>query len=225
VSAPNPMMLHVVDLVGVAVFAISGALAAGRKHLDLLGVVVLGTVTAIGGGTIRDVLLDRQPLFWLADPAYLIVIVAAALVTIPYVRWRPPPAAALLYADAVGLAMFAVAGAQIAERQGLPAVSCVVLGTITGAAGGAVRDILSAEIPLVLRRGNLYASAAILGTSLYIVLARAGVSHPVSDLAGMVVVAAVRLASIVFGLQLPVFALEGDGVPVRRPSRDRTSES
>lgn len=214
------MLVYALDLIGVAVFAISGALAAGRKHLDLLGVVVLATVTAIGGGTIRDVLLDRNPLFWLADPAYLIVIVGAALLTVPYVRWRPPPAAALLYADAVGLAMFSVAGAQIGERQGLPAIACVVLGTITGAAGGAVRDVLSAEIPLVLRRGNLYASAAILGTALYMVLAGLGVTRSTASLAGMVVVAAVRLASIAFGLQLPVFALEGDGVPARR---DRTS--
>lgn len=214
------MRLYILDLIGVAVFAISGALAAGRKSLDLLGVVVLGIVTAIGGGTIRDVLLDRHPLFWLIDPAYLIVIIASALMTVSYVRWRPPPAVALLYADAVGLAMFSIAGAQVAERQGLPALSCIVLGTITGAAGGVVRDILSAEIPLVLRKGNLYASAAIAGTTLYFVLSSAGIRHPISDLAGMVLVAAVRLASIAFGLQLPVFALEGDGVPARR---DRTS--
>ena len=148
------MLLYVLDLIGVAVFAISGALAAGRKRLDLIGVVVLGLVTAIGGGTIRDLLLDRHPIFWLADPAYLVVIVGAALLTVPYVRWRPPPRAALLVADALGLAMFSVAGAQIAERAGLPAPAGVVLGTITGAAGGAVRDVLSAEVPLVLRRGK-----------------------------------------------------------------------
>ena len=213
-------MLHTLDLIGVSVFAISGALAAGRKHLDLLGVIVLGLVTAIGGGTIRDVLLDRHPLFWLADSAYLVVIIASALLTVAYVRWRPPPAGALLYADAIGLAMFSISGAQIAERAGLPAISCVVLGTITGAAGGAVRDVLSAEIPLVLRRGNLYASAAIAGTALYFVLTSVGAPRLSASLAGMVVIAMVRLASIVFGLQLPVFALEAEDVPARR---DRTS--
>ena len=113
-------LLYALDLIGVAVFAISGALAAGRKHLDLLGVIVHGLVTAVGGGTIRDVLLDRQPIFWLADPAYVLVIVASALMTVAYVRWRPPPAGALLYADAIGLAMFSVTGAQIAERAGCP---------------------------------------------------------------------------------------------------------
>jgi uncharacterized membrane protein YeiH len=216
------MLLYALDLIGVAVFSISGALAAGRKRLDLLGVIVLGLVTAVGGGTIRDLLLDRHPIFWLADPAYLIVIISSALFTVAYVRWRPPPAATLLYADALGLALFSVAGAQIAERAGFPAISGIVLGTVTGAAGGAVRDVLSAEIPLVLRRGNLYASAAILGTGVYFALVAAGLPRGWATWTGMMIVAAVRLASITWGLQLPVFALEGDGVP---QARDRTSES
>ncbi|HEY4303800.1 MAG TPA: trimeric intracellular cation channel family protein [Gemmatimonadaceae bacterium] len=213
------MLLYILDLIGVAVFAVSGALAAGRKHMDLLGVIVLGLVTAIGGGTIRDLLLDRHPLFWLADPAYLIVIVSAALMTVAYVRWRRPPEVTLLYADAVGLAMFSIAGARIAERAGVPAVACVLLGTITGTAGGVVRDVLSAEIPQLLRRGNLYASAAILGITIYFLLTAAGVGHNVANLIGIVIVAGVRLAAIAFRLQLPVFALEGDGVPARQ---DRT---
>jgi uncharacterized membrane protein YeiH len=214
------VLLYTLDLIGVAVFAISGALAAGRKRLDLLGVVVLGMVTAVGGGTIRDVLLDRHPIFWLADSRYVLVIVASALATVAYVRWRPAPAGALQYADAIGLAMFSVSGAQIAERAGLPAVAGIVLGTVTGSAGGAVRDILSAEIPTVLRAGNLYASAAISGTAVYFALVSVGVGRGYATWAGMIVVGAVRLASIAWGLQLPVFALEGDGVPNRR---DRTS--
>jgi len=215
-------MLHTLDLIGAAVFSISGALAAGRKHLDLLGVIVLGLATAVGGGTIRDVLLDRHPIFWLADPAYVVVIVTAALATVAYARRNQPPAVALLYADAIGLAMFSITGAQIAERAGVPALGGIVLGTITGAAGGAVRDVLSAEIPLVLRRGDLYASAAILGTAAYFGLAALGASRPVATWTGMLVVAAVRLASIVLRLQLPVFALDAGGTP---SARDRTSDT
>ena len=211
------MLLHVLDLIGVAVFAISGALAAGRRGLDLLGVIVLGCVTAIGGGTIRDVLLARYPIFWLADPAYLIVIVAAALITVAYTRWRPPPHATLLVADALGLAVFSVAGAQIAEAASLPAVSGVLLGTVTGTAGGAVRDVLSAEVPLILRRGNLYASAAIAGTSSYFLLEAAGVDRGVASLAGMTVCAGLRFAAIWWGLQLPVFRLGDEGADGRRP--------
>jgi uncharacterized membrane protein YeiH len=129
----------------------------------------------------------------------------------------------LLYADAVGLAMFSLTGAQIAERAGVPALGGIVLGTVTGAAGGVVRDILVNEIPLVLRRGDLYASAAILGTGAYFTAAAAGASRGVATWLGMLVVAAVRLASIAWRLQLPVFALDGDdAVP---PKQDRTSDA
>ena len=206
------MLLYVLDLVGVAVFAVSGALAAGRRGLDLLGVIVLGSVTAVGGGTIRDVLLARHPIFWLADPAYITVIVAAALLTVAYTRWRPPPHAALLVADALGLALFSVVGAQVAEAAALPAASGVLLGTVTGTAGGAVRDVLSAEVPLILRRGNLYASAAIAGTTTYFALEAMGIARGAASLTGMAVCAGVRFASIWWGLQLPVFQL-GDGPP------------
>ena len=199
------MPVYWLDLIGVGIFAISGALAAGRKQLDLLGVIVLALATAIGGGTIRDLLLDRHPLFWLVDPAYLLVIVGSALGTVVYARGRRLPEAALLVADALGLALFSVAGAQIAERSGVPPIAGIVLGTITGSAGGAVRDILCAEVPLVLRRGNLYASAAIAGTAVYFGLEALGVGRTTAMLIGMAVVAAVRLAAIWWRLQLPVF--------------------
>src|SRR5918993_686528 len=163
-------LVRLLDLVGIGVFAVSGALAAGRKRLDLLGVFVLASVTAIGGGTIRDLLLDRHPIFWLSDATFLGVIVAAGPVTFAYVQWRRPPLASLLVADALGLALFSVAGAQIAEAAGLPAVSVVVLGTMTGVGGGVIRDVLSAEVPLVLRRGNLYASTVIVGVAGYLML-------------------------------------------------------
>ena len=209
------MLLYALDLVGIAVFAASGALAAGRKRLDLLGVVVLGLVTAVGGGTVRDLLLDRHPLFWLDDPTYLVVIVASALLTVAVARARLARRQALLnallVADALGLALFSVAGAQIAERAGLPTVSIVLLGTVTGAAGGAIRDVLTAEVPLVLRRGNLYASAAIAGTAAYRALEAGGVHRDAAALAGMVIVAALRFAAIAWRWQLPEFELVEEG--------------
>ena len=199
------MLLYTLDLLGIAVFAVSGAIAAGRKRLDLIGVVVLAMVTAIGGGTIRDVLVGRHPIVWLQDPAYMLVIVGAAFATMLYVRWRPPPERALLVADALGLALFSVSGAQIAQSSGLPAASGVALGTITGAAGGIVRDVLTAEIPLVFRPGALYATAAIAGTSCYFLLEWLGLPRQTASLIGIAVVAVVRLASIWWGFTLPVF--------------------
>lgn len=189
-------------------FAISGALAAGRKRLDLLGVFVLASVTAIGGGTLRDLLLDRHPIFWLTDASYLGVIVVAVVLTYAYVRWRRPPQASLLVADAFGLALFSVSGARIAEAAGLPAASVVLLGTMTGVAGGVLRDVLSAEIPFVLRRGNLYASTVIVGVAAYLALERAGVPRQTASLTGMALIAMLRLAAIRWGLQLPVFEVD-----------------
>ena len=202
------MLLYFIDLIGVAVFAVSGALAAGRKRLDLLGVVVIATVTAIGGGTTRDLLLDRHPVFWVADPSYLLVITGAALATVVYVRWRRPPEEALAVADAFGLAFFVISGAGIARQLDLPAISVVVMGVLTGVAGGVIRDVLTAEIPMVLQRGELYATAAITGVGVFLALLAVGAPAPIPSLTGMAVIVALRLAAIVWGLRLPVFSLE-----------------
>jgi uncharacterized membrane protein YeiH len=201
-------LVRLLDLLGIGVFAVSGALAAGRKRLDLLGVFVLASVTAIGGGTIRDLLLDRHPMFWLTDGAYLGVIVAAVAMTFAYVRWRRPPLVSLLVADALGLALFSIAGAQIAQNAGLPAVSVVLLGTMTGVGGGVIRDVLSAEIPFVLRRGNLYASAVIIGIVGYLMLESIGVARQPASLIGMGIIAAARFAAIRWEVQLPVLHVD-----------------
>lgn len=200
------MILYILDLFGVAVFAISGALAAGRKSLDLLGVFVIAGVTAIGGGTIRDVLLGRHPIFWMEDTTYLFVILAAALFTLLYARTRPAPVRALLLADAIGLAVFTIIGARIAEEAGLPAILVIFMGTLTGVAGGVMRDVLCGEVPLILRR-DIYATASITGGALYLLVQRIGFSPLVAALVGIGGVAILRALAIFGGLRLPVFRL------------------
>jgi uncharacterized membrane protein YeiH len=205
------MMVELLDFVGVAVFAVSGALAAGRKSLDLLGVIVIATVTAIGGGTIRDVLLNRE-VFWIQQPTYLYVILGAALSTLVYTRRFSPPDRALAVADAIGLALFTVSGAQIAEGLEHKAAVVVLMGTLTGVAGGAMRDVLSAEIPLIFRKGQIYATAAILGVVVYLLLQLVLERTPAALIA-MVCIAGVRLAAIAWNWTLPVYTLpnpEGD---------------
>jgi uncharacterized membrane protein YeiH len=202
--------LYLFDLIGVAVFAISGALAAGRRRLDLRGVVVAAAATAVGGGTIRDVLLNRHPIFWLTDARYLLVIIVASIATMLYVRWARVPGITLDVADALGLALFTVTGAQVAERAGMPAITCVLLGTMSGAAGGVIRDVLLAQVPLILQRGSLYATAAIVGATFYLVLIRLGISPGVASLAGMACVASLRLAAIFWRLELPAFEVPLD---------------
>lgn len=174
-------MLYYLDLTGVAVFAASGVLAARDRDLDLLGVIVVAAMTAIGGGTVRDLLLDRHPIFWLADPTYVVVIIAAALVTSAYIRVRPPPGATMLVADALGL----------------------MLGTMTGVTGGVLRDIVTAQVPLILRR-EIYATAAIAGVTLYLALQAIGVPREPAFGAGMIMVVTLRMLAIRWGLHLPV---------------------
>lgn len=200
------MILAVLDYVGVMVFAVSGVLAAGRKSLDLIGVVVVATATAIGGGTLRDLLIDRHPVFWIEQPTYLWVILAAALLTVAYTRRFEPPDRGLAYADACGLALFAISGAQIAEQQGLPAATVVVMGTMTGVAGGVLRDVLTAEIPLIFRGGRFYATAAIAGVVSYLLL-QLVVERTVAALIGMALIAALRIGAIHWSLEVPVYRL------------------
>lgn len=200
------MIFYLLDLAGVAVFAISGALAAGRVGLDLLGVIVIAAVTAIGGGTLRDLLLNRHPIFWIRDPRYLYVIGAAALLTVVCARIWPIHGHALLIADALGLALFALSGAELAEEAKLPPIIVVLMGTMTGVAGGVARDVLTAQVPLILRH-DVYASAAIAGIALYLVLQKIGAPRAWAFAAGLIVVAGLRLAAIAWGLQLPVFSL------------------
>ncbi|MEM9266188.1 MAG: trimeric intracellular cation channel family protein, partial [Cyanobacteria bacterium P01_F01_bin.13] len=199
------MVLHILDLVGVGVFAISGALAAGRKHLDLLGVIVIAVVTAIGGGTLRDILLDRHPVFWIESPIYLSVILGAALLTVLYTKFFQPPHKSLLVADAFGLALFSISGAQIAEQAHLANLLVVVMGTITGAAGGVLRDVILVDIPVILKRGRIYATASIVGIVMYLLLQGLGMVQPWAALLGMAVVAGLRLVAIIWGLMLPIF--------------------
>jgi len=200
------MILYAADLLGVAVFAISGALAAGRKSLDYLGVIVISVITAIGGGTTRDLLLDRNPIFWIQDANYLYVIILSAFFTIFFSRYKKPPLRQLLIADAFGLALFAIVGAEIAMSLEFNWLIVIIMGTITAVAGGVIRDIITNEIPLILRR-DFYATAALSGILVFQFLMALGVDDTISTLSGMCVIVILRFAAIFKGLRLPVFQL------------------
>jgi uncharacterized membrane protein YeiH len=201
------LILYLLDMFGVAVFAVSGALAAGRKHLDLLGVLVIALVTALGGGTLRDVLLDRAPIFWIQQPDYLLVALATGLLTVLYTHFLKPPQRALLVADAGGLALVSISGAQIAEAAQLHPLVIILMGTCTGVVGGVIRDVLLVEIPIILRRSNFYATAAIVGIALYLALKTLGLAAAPATLLGMGTIMGLRLAAIIWGLALPVYRL------------------
>lgn len=198
------LYFHWFDLLGIAVFAISGTLAAWRKQMDGFGVIVLATVTAIGGGTLRDLILD-SPVIWLTDNSYFLAIFAAAVLTILLVRNRLViPNNTLQIADAIGLAFFVIMGTQKALDHGTSGFVAIMLGTMSGVCGGMIRDVLCREIPMVFR-GELYAITCIFGGLVYVQLLSFGVEQMPAMLAGMVALLALRLAAIRWHLTIPVF--------------------
>jgi uncharacterized membrane protein YeiH len=199
----SALVIYILDLFGVAVFAVSGALAAGRKRMDIFGVVVLGLVTALGGGTLRDTLLDTGPVFWIRDPVYLVVAAGFALLTFFAARFFASHRMGLLLSDAFGLAIFTAVGTSVALKTTDAKSVAVVMGVMTGTAGGMMRDILSAEVPLILRR-EIYATAALCGGFAFIVMQGLDYSGPSCLLASVLVTLLIRLAAIHWQLSLPV---------------------
>ncbi|MCF2857528.1 trimeric intracellular cation channel family protein [Pseudoalteromonas sp. SMS1] len=197
-------LYHWFDLLGVMVFAISGTLLAHQKHMDGFGVVVLATVTGIGGGTIRDVILDT-PVFWLHDSSYFFAIFAAVAMSIWWLnRQKTVPMQVLLTADAFGLAFFAVMGMQKAMSIGMPDTTVIIMGVLTGCFGGVIRDVLADEIPILLK-GELYAITCIVGGLVYTQLTHLGLSLEVTMLSAMMSILMFRLAAIRWRLVLHVF--------------------
>lgn len=200
------MIVYLLQLLGAAVFACSGALEAGRKRLDLVGVSAISFVTAMGGGTVRDVLLDRE-LLWVADTIYLYISVGAGLLTWALAKIWIPPYRLLMILDAGGLALFAISGVQIAEQCGQSVTISVIMGLITGAAGGVFRDVLCGEIPLIFRRSELYVSAALVGCLVYVSAKALGVPVATASLMGVASIFILRVAALKWRWHLPVFTL------------------
>ncbi len=203
-------LLYVMDLFGVAVFAITGSLAAGKKRMDLFGVVVLATVTALGGGTLRDLVLGASPVFWVSAPIYLLVAVATAIVTFFLVRFFGLPPKLLSVADAFGLAVFTVLGTQKALDMGISPGIAAVMGIMTGVVGGMIRDILSGEIPLILR-SEIYATASLCGAITFCFVSFYVKNQALAALTSVIVTLALRLSAIKWKMSLPLYiSHEGD---------------
>ena len=216
--APAHLQL-VLEHFGVGIAAVSGVLAARGKQVDLFGVIVLALVTAFGGGTIRDLTLGERPVFWVRDPAYVGTATAVALVTFCVARWREFPRTVLLVADAFALAFFTMAGTRKALDLSVAPSIAVAMGIITGVAGGMIRDVLTGEIPLVFRREiYLYATAALCGAVVLVLLQHWQVAAPANVLIAGTLTLLLRLAAIRWKLGLPVFSHKepAPGSPSRR---------
>jgi uncharacterized membrane protein YeiH len=198
------LFLHILYLVAITAEAMTAALAAGRRSMDWVGVCLLGCVTALGGGSVRDLLLGRYPLVWVEHPSYLLVTAGAALATIAIARLMRRLRAVFLVLDAIGLVVFTVIGCSIALAQGLPVLVVIVAGMITGCVGGVLRDVLCNEVPLLFRR-ELYASVSIVTGALYVTGLKLGLPHDPVMLVAMALGLAMRLLALRFDWHMPKF--------------------
>lgn len=217
-------MQYALEHLAVAVCAITGVLAGKGKQLDLFGVVVLALVTALGGGTIRDLVLNATPIFWIADPHYVHTAVAAALATFIIARFWELPLTVLLVADAFGLALFTLVGVEKSLACGVANTIAIFLGVVTGVGGGLMRDVLTGEIPLVFRKEiYLYATAAFCGAGLFILLGRFFPSQPANRLIAAGAILLLRLAAIRWKLGLPMYRPRSGDVISRNPADPENS--
>lgn len=198
-------LLYWIGLAAVSVNALTGVLDAGRKQMDLVGVVMVGSATALGGGTVRDLLLDRT-VFWISDQTYLVVALATTVVIFFAVRGLRLPPRLFLIPDAVGLALFTVVGTQVALEWQAPWLVASLLGVITGVLGGVLRDVLCNDVPLIFVRGELYASAAWAGALALIGLQALGLSAVAAAWISMAVVLVARLLAMAFRITLPTYS-------------------
>lgn len=198
------MLLHILYLVALTAEAMTAALAAGRRRMDWFGVCLLGSITALGGGSMRDVLLGHHPLVWVQHPNYLPLTAAAALVTIACARFMRRLRAIFLLLDAVGLVVFTVIGCNVALELEQPIIVVIVAGMITGCVGGVLRDVLCNDVPLLFR-SELYASVSIVTGVLYVSGLSLGLPHDPVMIAALVLGLAMRILALRFDWHMPQF--------------------
>ncbi len=185
---------------GDVVFAISGALTAARYRMDVLGFVLIGTITGIGGGTTRDLLLGRT-VWWTQDPTELILCVAASLLTFFFITSDITRRRGMIWADALGLSVFGVVGCHIALEFGVPFVIAVFMGMVTATGGGIIRDVLTNTQPMILS-GQVYATAALLGSLSYASMRYLGVPEIAAELVACVAAFSLRASAIIFNIHM-----------------------
>ncbi|GGF63303.1 trimeric intracellular cation channel family protein [Wenyingzhuangia marina] len=194
-------IIEYINISGSFVFAVSGALIAMKKRLDPFGVLIVAFITAVGGGTLRDILIDRQ-VFWLYNTSIIYTVLIGATVAMIFKSKMNFFTKPIFFYDALGLGLFSITGVQIGLEAGLSSSICILLGTVTGVFGGVIRDIVVNRIPVVFKK-EIYATASILGGFLYLILIKLNVPNPYSQIIPILFIIIIRLTAVFFNVSLP----------------------
>ena len=186
-----------IEFVAVLAAAFSGFAEARNKQMDVVGVFTVAFITAFGGGTLRDVLLDRRPFFWVQHQHYVVLILVLTLIATPLLRLahRVVPLSLFVIADAIGLGFFSIAGASVAHELGSPPIVAAMMGVVTGVFGGVLRDVILNEVPMVLRDGKPYALAALAGCAFFLMILEAGLPASMATWISAALIVAIRLVA------------------------------
>ncbi|WP_445956059.1 trimeric intracellular cation channel family protein [Yeosuana sp.] len=195
-------MFYTIDILGTIAFAISGVLVAFNKRMDLFGILIIAFVTAVGGGTLRDILIGNTPVSWMKDMNYTYVIMASAILAIIFRSKIDYLRTSLFLFDTIGIGLYTIVGIEKGISAGLHPVICIALGTMTATFGGVIRDILCNEIPVIFRK-EIYATACIIGGIAYFLLLKLLIDTNLILIISVTIVIAIRLLSVKFKLGLP----------------------
>ncbi|WP_446051187.1 trimeric intracellular cation channel family protein [Zobellia laminariae] len=197
------MFYFLIDILGTIAFAISGVLVAMDKKLDLFGIFIISFVTAVGGGTLRDMLIGNTPVLWMREPIYITVIAGSVIFSVIFVKQLKYLRRTLFLFDTIGIGLFTMLGIEKGLAADLLPVMCIALGTITACFGGVIRDMLCNEIPVIFRRKEIYATACIMGGISYFILVLLPFDAAYAYVGAIMIIIITRLLAVKFGIALP----------------------
>lgn len=195
-------IVYIIDILGTFAFAISGALVASKKEFDLFGVIILAFVTAVGGGMLRDILIDAHPINWIGDLNYIYTILSAVVFTFLFKSKIAPLRRTFFLFDTIGISVFTLLGLQKGLSFNLPAIVAIIMGMVSAVFGGVIRDVLSREVPLIFKK-EIYASACLSGGLVYLLLRQTPINDNVNFIISAIVIIVIRTVSVVYKLELP----------------------